>query len=244
MCAFPYLIALPILLLPVAAFAVEPEPIEETSESFESHGKKIAVDRFAPKTPGKHPAVVILHGSGGLQGRGGYDVAARGLARRGYVALIPHYFDRTGTTIALPKTMKDEFTPWMETVADTVGFAAGRAEVDAAKIGLVGFSLGGYLSLSTATHDPRIKVIVDYFGGLPKELHERAGKLPPTLILHGDADPIVPVHEAHTLEGLLKTHKILHEVKIYPGLGHGFSGTTGDDAARRALAFLDTHLKT
>ena len=139
--------------------------------------------------------------------------------------------------------MKESFQPWMETVADTVGFAASRSDVDAAKIGVVGFSLGGYLSLSTATHDPRIKVIVDYFGGLPKELHARADKLPPTLILHGNADPIVSVNEARTLEGLLKTHKIAHEVKIYDGLGHGFSGETGQDAAKRALAFLDAHLK-
>lgn len=243
MIALPYLALLPLLLLPLAARAAEPDPIEESSESYPSHGKTIAVDRFAPKRPGRHPAVLILHGSGGLQGRGGYDVLARELARRGYVALIPHYFDRTGTTLALPKTMKEEFTPWMETVGDGVLFAAGRGEVDPERIGLIGFSLGGYLSLSTATYLPRIKVVVDYFGGLPKELHERADKLPPTLILHGDADPVVPVAEAKVLEKLLEDYKIAHEVKIYKGLGHGFTGKDGEDAALRAIAFLEAQLK-
>jgi dipeptidyl aminopeptidase/acylaminoacyl peptidase len=159
------------------------------------------------------------------------------------VALVPHYFDRTGTTVALPKTMKEHFTPWMETVADAVKFATDRADVDGQKIALLGFSLGGYLSLSTATFDPRVKVVVDYFGGLPKELHDRAGKLPPTLIMHGDADPIVSVKEAETLESLLKQHMIPYEMKIYKGLGHGFTGKDGEDAALRAIGFLSTHLK-
>src|SRR4051812_13510134 len=161
MIALPCLALLPILLLPLTARAAGPDPIEESTESYLSYGKTISVDRFAPKVPGRHPAVLILHGSSGLQGRGGYNVLARELARRGFVALIPHYFDRTGTTLALPKTMKQEFTTWMETVGDAVKFAAGRGEVDPEKIGLIGFSLGGYLSLSTATYLPQIKVVVD-----------------------------------------------------------------------------------
>ncbi len=218
--------------------------VRETNETFESHGKKIAVEVFAPKgEEGKHPAVLVLHGSGGMELIGGglaFRVTARELAKQGYVALVPHYFDRTDRKTADPKAMKDEFVPWMETINDTVDFASKRPDVNPEKIGFVGFSLGAYLALSNATIDPRIKVVVEYFGGLPESLVEKAGKLPPTLVLHGDADVVVPVKEAEKLKALLEKHKIDHEVKIYEGKGHG---PLGEDSGKRALAFLDKYLK-
>lgn len=232
--------------LVLAAGADAPEPIVESTANFDSHGQSVAVEQFEPKGPGAHPAVVILHGAGGMQiGGVAFRVFGRELARRGYVALIPHYFDRTRTVMAGgdDATIRKNFAAWMETVADTVTYAAGRPNVDAGRIGLLGFSLGGYLSLSTAALDPRIKAVVEFFGGLPDALAANAAKLPPTLILHGDADTIVPVAEAHKLQRLLQEHKVPYEIHIYPDAGHGFLGASGVDSGRRTQAFFDAHLK-
>ncbi|HEX8200055.1 MAG TPA: dienelactone hydrolase family protein [Isosphaeraceae bacterium] len=216
----------------------------DSTDRFDCRGRGITVERFAPTTSGRHPAVVILHGSGGMPAGGlAFRAFARVLAGRGYVALIPHYFERTGTTAADERTIPVNFPAWMEAVAAAVTFAAGRPDVDPARIGLLGFSLGGYLALATATVDPRIRAVVECFGGLPEVLTSDAGKLPPTLILHGDADAVVPVSEAYKLQQLLTEHRVPHEIQIYRGVGHAFLGPSAEDSGRRTLAFFDTHVK-
>jgi carboxymethylenebutenolidase len=232
------------LSLVLATGAHAPEPIMESTARFDSRGKSIPVEQFEPKAPGRYPAVVILHGAGGMPAGGiAFRAFARVLARQGYVALIPHYFDRTGTAMADDRTIPKHFAAWMETVADAVTYAASRPNVDPGRIGLLGFSLGGYLSLSTATLDPRIQVIVEFFGGLPDALAGGVARLPPVLILHGDADTVVPVAEAHKLERLLKENRVPYEIHIYRGAGHGFLGDAGEDSGRRTQAFFDAHLK-
>ncbi len=220
-----------------------PMAVAVADGTFESHGKTIAVERFTPKEPGKYPVVVILHGSGGMTVGGFlFRGLARELAARGYLVVLPHYFDRTGTTIADPKAILDRFQDWLETVGDAMSYAAALPDADGGRIGLVGYSLGGYLATSEAVFDARVKVVVEYFGGLPDLLADRASKLPPTLILHGDADVIVPVSEAHELEERLKAVEVPYEIKIYEGANHGFLGTTAQDANRRTAAFLGKHL--
>jgi carboxymethylenebutenolidase len=158
------------------------------------------------------------------------------------VALV-HYFDRTGSRWASLPAIFQNFPVWMETLSDALTFAAGRPGVDGGRLGVVGISLGAALGLSQAVGDPRIKAVVDYFGPVPEGSLQGAARLPPTLVLHGAADPIVPVSNARALEGFLKAKGIPHEVRIYPGEGHGFSGAAQADATARAAAFLDRHLK-
>ncbi len=67
--------------------------------------------------------------------------------------------------------------------------------------------------------------------------------MPPTLILHGDADPLVKVEDAYKLEKALKAKQRVYEIKIYPGQGHGFKGEALTDATRRTKTFLDRYLK-
>ena len=218
--------------------------IIESKGSFESQGKTIGIDRFEPKAPGKYPAVLIVHGATGLAlGGPWFRDSALLLARRGYVAHVVHYFDLTDTKVANIPTMRKHFPVWMRALADGVSNARRQPNVDEDRVGLLGFSLGSYLSLSLAMYDYRVLAIVENFGGLPDVLIPDVKTLPPTLILHGDADLVVPVAEAKVLEELYQKKKIHHEICIYPGQGHGFVGETGVDAGRRMLAFFEVHLK-
>jgi carboxymethylenebutenolidase len=232
------------LLGSVIFCGMAPEAIEETTATFESGGRPIKVERFEPKAPGKYPAVIVLHGSGGPElGGVAFRAMARELARRGYVAHFVHYFDRTGTIFGDDKTNREHFATWARTVADAVTFATKQENVDPRRVGLLGYSLGAYLSLSEAVFDKRVKAVVEYFGGLPEPLVDRAKEMPPTLILHGEADPIVPVKEAHTLERLIQENGVTYEMHLYPKAGHAFLGADGHDSARRTLDFLAKHLK-
>jgi dienelactone hydrolase len=241
-----------LVCLGIAAFVAAAEPateIEEASETFPSHGKRVAVDRFAPKAPGRYPLVVVLHGAGGIgpEGRGSMlHEEARRLARRGYVAMVPHYFDRTaGAKLNNPFKNARYYKIWMETVADLVTYAGRLPQVDRRKVGLLGHSLGAGLAVSNAMADPRVSAVVEYAGSLvfidgppPQPL-----PMPPTQILHGDADNVVPVGEAHKLEALFGEWQTPYEIKIYSGAGHGFRGGDEQDAWNRTVAFLDRHLK-
>jgi carboxymethylenebutenolidase len=78
---------------------------------------------------------------------------------------------------------------------------------------------------------------------MPDEFISDARQMPPTLLLHGEADPVVPVGEARKVDGLLERLGIPHELKIYAGQGHSFRGMAQVDALTRTLRFLNRHLK-
>jgi carboxymethylenebutenolidase len=213
----------------------------QSQTSFESGGRDIRLDCFLPNANGElFPAVIGLHGSGG--GHVSMAEPANMLAAQGFAVYVLHYFDRTGTTEADRATMFRHFPVWMKTLWDSVTFVARQPQVNAARIGLLGFSLGAYLALSNAAIDSRVQAVVEFFGGLPKEMKFFMRRLCPTLILHGDADPTVPVEEAYHLQHVLEKKHIAYEMQIYPGAGHGFSGEIWRDAGLRTLTFLQKHL--
>ncbi len=213
-----------------------------SAAQYSSGDKQITVETYVPDSVGAFPAVIALHGSGGIR-EGWADNPARLLAARGFAVFVPHYFERTGDVWVDDRTIRQKFPVWMQTIADAITWTTQQPKVDAARVALLGFSLGGYLALSVASQDRRVSAVIEYFGGLPQQLEQHAGSLPPILILHGEADPTVPVSEARKLQRLCEQHDVKHEVQIYPGVGHGFSGPTLFDAGLRTLKFLNEQLR-
>ncbi len=186
------------------------------------------------------------------------------LAAEGFAVYLLHYFDRAGidsagnsTTIGGQKIVEEKiveqklvkqqivrnFPLWMKTLWDATSFVEAQPAVDGERIALLGFSLGAYLSLANSAIDPRVKAVVEFFGGMPKEMNLFMRRLCPVLILHGEADPTVPVEEAYRLQKLLDKKGIPYEIKIYPGAGHGFEDQAiWRDAGLRSLQFLKKHL--
>jgi len=222
----------------------EPDEIVETDEVFKSRGQSITVDVFSPKQPGRYPAIVILHGHGGVgEGkRSGSHALARYLAGAGYVTLVPHYFGGLGPSKDIWKNAR-AFGVWERRVSQIVGYAARRSDVDSRRIGILGHSLGSWVALSVAARDRRISGVVEYVGGWPEWEELNPARLPPVLILHGDADRVVRVEKAYMLERIFQEAKVPYEMHIYPGAGHGFRGDDYEDARKRTLAFFDTHVK-
>ena len=213
----------------------------QSQTSFESGGKSIRLDCFLPEDNDQcFPAVIALYGSGGGHARMAEPASL--LAAEGFAVYVLHYFDRTGTTEVNRQIIFRNFPVWMKTVWDAVSFVIRQPHVDPKRVGLLGFSLGAYLCLSSAAIDSRISAVVEFFGGLPKEMKFFMRRLCPVLILHGEADPVVPVQEAYHLREVLERKKIDYEIQIYPDVGHGFNGETWRDAGLRALKFLRKHL--
>jgi dipeptidyl aminopeptidase/acylaminoacyl peptidase len=208
--------------------------------TFISGGKPIRIDHYPPNRAGSSPAVILIHGSGGPLH--GLDPFAGQAAIFGVHVFVLHYFERTGHNWVAPSQIESHFLDWLETVKDAVSFVAGQPGVDASRIGLLGFSLGAFLSLSLATQDSRIAAVAELFGGLPAQFAQDARNLPPVLILHGAEDTTVPIDQAYELERILQLHKIPYQIKIYPDQGHVFRGLAQLDAMGRAAQFFRSHL--
>ncbi|CAO4136674.1 dienelactone hydrolase family protein [Methylorubrum extorquens] len=220
-------------------------------QSFTSGERRIEVEWFAASAGfaegngdrATRPALLLLHGADGLTYAEGYRFAARTFAASGYHVAFVHYLDRTGDRRVAYTRLRQDFPLWAETVRDAVAWLADQPGTDAQRLGIVGISLGAALAFTTAAAEPRVRAIVDYFGPLPDELARERPRLPPTLILHGSADVIVPVSHARALERLLQEQGVAHEVKIYEGQGHGLTGPAQLDAAAHVARFLGQHLQ-
>ncbi len=227
-------------------------PIVQSSIVFQSGGKPIRLDAYLPAAAdGPVPAVIALYGAGGSAS--GMERYAGLLAAQGFAVYLLHYFDRTGIesadnqTLVKQKIVKQKimrnFPLWMKTLWDATSFVETQPPVDGERIALLGFSLGAYLALANSAIDHRVKAVVEFFGGMPKEMNLFMRRLCPVLILHGEADATVPVEEAHQLQRLLEKKGIPYEIKIYPGAGHGFEDQTiWRDAGLRSLQFLQKYL--
>jgi dienelactone hydrolase len=215
--------------------------IVQSPTVFQSGGKPIRLDAYLPETPDAPvPAVIALHGAGGSVS--GMEQFAGLLAAQGFAVYLLHYFDRTGIASADKQTILRNFPLWMKTLWDAISFVETQPQVDRERIALLGFSLGAYLSLANSAIDHRVKAVVEFFGGMPKEMNLFMRRLCPVLILHGEADPTVPVEEAYRLQKLLEKKGIPYEIKIYPGAGHGFESEIWRDAGLRSLQFLQKYL--
>lgn len=92
----------------------------------------------------KVPAVLILHSSGGVDARGAGYAAA--LNKAGIATLEIEMFARGQTVQTHPTAQQN-----MPQVFGALGYLASRPEIDPARIGVMGFSWGGILSIVSAT---------------------------------------------------------------------------------------------
>jgi carboxymethylenebutenolidase len=130
----------------------------------------------------------------------------------------------------------------MKALWDVTSLIAEQNTIDPDRVGILGFSLGGYLATCLASIDARIKAAVEFSGGFPREMKLFMRRLPPTLVIHGEADDVIPVSEAHHLQELLANKNVPHEIQIYPGEGHHLAAEARGDADRRTISFFKKHL--
>lgn len=232
--------------LPSVATAVPTAPfaVEKKRESFVSGGRKISVETFAPRAPGRFPAVLVLHSSAGtLVGKGQLEQFSRALAERGMIALLVRYFDRTGTIFANDARIEKHLHEWEDTVADAVSFAAAHPRVRADAIGIFGYSLGAFLGVSVASRDARVDALAELAGGIFTYLGGRLKRVPPLLIIHGTADQRVAVSYARELEREARRLGARPVVRLLPGEGHVLSPAATKEASELAIDFLTRKLQ-
>jgi dienelactone hydrolase len=210
----------PIVLLLLFA-AAAPEPLHFDATDVGPPRSSAPAELFLPQGTGPFPAMVVLHGCDGIGPH--YRNWARRLAGWGYVALLVDSFRPRGVTMVCNH---GRLVPPELQAAD--GFAAaaylrGRADVRPDRIGVIGFSHGGWAVLKAVLAAPRpgpdFAAAVAFYPGC-----EWPGTplVTDTLILIGDADDWTPAARCQRWRDTVQTdgHKVA--MKIYPGALHGF----------------------
>lgn len=65
---------------------------------------------------------------------------------------------------------------------------------------------------------------------------------PPTLLLHGSEDNLVPVEQSKLLNDKLKKARVKHDLVIYSGARHGWRGRNLEDSFDQIKEFLDKNV--
>ena len=130
------------------------------------HGsERVPASMLLPSGDSSVPAVLLLHGFSSNKERMVQSVG-RALQQRGVASLaldLPFHGERDGAGDALPyRNPLALVGAWRSAVREAraaIEWLGGQPEVDGARLGVLGYSLGGFLALMTASEGPAIRVI-------------------------------------------------------------------------------------
>jgi carboxymethylenebutenolidase len=229
-----------LLGLPVIASAAAPEQL-----SVEANEGDVLLTRYAADRVGLRPAVLVLHGARGIERKPrAYERYAERLAKEGIDVYLVSYFtaaDREAFAAYASARDRREayeaagFDGWANRVASVMTAILSRPDCSG-NIGLLGFSLGGYVAADTAARDQRVKALAVMYGGMPDAAVAGVEHLPPLLEIHGDADRNVPLAKGEELVALARRLGAAAELVSYPGRAHGFDFSDTDPMASDAMA--------
>ncbi len=235
-------------------------------------GKNIQITKDLPGyyvTPvgtGKFPAVIVLMEAFGLNSWC-KSICDR-LAQAGFAAIAPDFY--RGATYAYPdvagavtklKSLNDDAI--MGDVGKSIDFLAGKPEINANGIGVIGFCMGGrYAFLTNAVYPTKIKAAVSFYGGGidaaagnplgRKSLLDRVANIQsPIMLMYGSEDQLIAAEEHGRIAAALSKAKKRYILNLFPNAGHGFMSDRRENFSAEAAAeawmmttgFLSINLK-
>ena len=233
-----------VAIAPQAAYARD--TIEARAITVATTDGALQADRYTAAGAKARPAIVILHGASGIAPfADAYVRYARTLAASGFDAYLVSYFSPHAKGSPPAADRLEEFRRraiWRSRIGALIGVAK-NAPHASGKIGLLGFSLGGQVALSTAANDERVDSVVVFYGMIP--MAEAMVHLPPILVIHGEADRTVPYARGEEIVAL--AHRLGANASIlgYRGKDHGFDflgGPAADSAMQQTIAFFRREL--
>lgn len=203
----------------------------------------------APDSPGPHPAVVIIHEAFGLND----DI--KGIAGRfaaeGYAALAVDLFAGRNRMVCMFRFFGGQLFNSLEhdgirDLRVALDWLETQPEVDRARIGAIGFCLGGNFAICWACTDKRLKVVAPFYGAAPRPLQALERACP---VVGSYPAKDFTSQGAHDMDAFLDSQKIPHEFKFYPDASHSFFNAgsrhnepAAQDAWARTLAFFKAQI--
>lgn len=207
-------------------------------------GQALAAQFFAPTAaaPGRRPAVVMLHGCGGIgagdEPNARHRMWADWLVERGHAVLLPLSFSSRGLGPQCTVAMRERTIRPQDRVADALAaqaWLASRPDIDPSRIVLWGFSHGGSTTLATVTAGAaagRFSQAIAFYPGCSAYARaagqgERMALAAPLQIFIGEADDWTPAAPCHAWVGALRRAGQPADIVGYPGAFHDFDNPAG-----------------
>jgi len=206
---------------------------------------------LATPAAGKGQGVLVIQEWWGLVGH--IKKVCDRFAAAGYSALAPDMYH--GKTANEPDGAGKLFMALNigqaeKDLAGAAKFLAGHSST--AKLGAVGFCMGGQLALFAGTTNASIGAVVDFYGIHPNVKPDYAKLAGPVLGLFAEKDGFVTPDTARGVEAAIKKAGKPVSIHIYPKVDHGFFNderpdvydkASAEDAWKRTLAHFAANLK-
>jgi uncharacterized protein len=211
---------------------------------------------------GPYPCVVLSHGLISSKISSKYVVLSE---RYAAVGIASCRFDYHGCGESGGDIRETTLTIRLDNLDRIIEKVRSMREIDSEKIGILGSSFGGVTSILKAARDPRIKCIspwatphvlektaggdiddISFRDSLYRDFAQydilaEAGKVSHALVIHGDADEVVPYREGMAIYERLQQPKKLEIIK---GADHILSDPVHRERAiSLALEWFEKHLR-
>ena len=231
------------------------QQLNDSTVQYQGEGVTITAYLVKPEGVSHGPAIIVIQEWWGLNDH--IKDIARRLAKCGYIAIAPDLYSRLGNAIT---TDADEAGRLMTSLQQedglkdlnaTVAYLKTVPEVDASRIGTIGFCMGGSYALMLPIVNADIKAAVPFYGQVPDPYTPLQNLQAPVLYIHGEDDGWITRDHVDRLRDALKEYGKTGEAKTYPGTPHAFFNDTrsdvykpeeASDAWNRTLAFFSQHL--
>ena len=175
-----------------------------------------------PDRPGPRPAVVVIHEAFGLNDN--IKDICRRFADAGYVALAVDLFTDRNRAVCMTRYMAGLLLGsvnryGINDLKAALTYLAKNRDVDAKRMGAIGFCMGGGFAIAWACTDSRLKAIAPFYSTNPRPL-DVVSRLCPVVGSYPEKD--FTANAGRKLDEALDKSGIAHDIKIYPGAEHSF----------------------
>jgi dienelactone hydrolase len=263
-CPWRLFLVLACLFFMESAFAGQPVEIEfAASTPYNDKPVMLRAELYQPGGDGPYPAVVLMHGCGGLQQpvRDAMRSHAEYLVGHGFVALVLDSFGPRENgdgwvcktferLMAARRYRKDD-------ALDALKYLQSLAIVDDANVFQMGQSNGGSVSIRLAQLDePAFRASAAYYPwcGTFNRLGSQAKLTSPLIVLAGASDDWTPPGDCQSVQSNGAEYKVI----VYRGAVHsfdleisrqkyqdhlvGYDQDAAGDSRRQVVAFFSSHL--
>src|SRR5437016_13680981 len=194
--------------------------------SFQSGSRQLEGYMARPEGDGPFPGIVIIHEIFGLN-ENMKDISRR-FADQGYVALAVDLFAGRNRAVCMFRFMGNLLLNSLhnDTIPDlkaSLTFLSYQPGVDDARLGAVGYCMGGSFAIAWACTAVRLKAIAPYYAANPRPL-EAVARLCPVVGSYPDMD--FTTKQGQKLDVELERYQVPHDIKIYTGAKHSFFNDT------------------